>query len=496
MSPSVSPLRPRRRSSKSPLSTADPFTLALQPPPTETPSEKTARLLAERQAKQRSDEIDRLLRQPPPTASAPRGSEYKMVLLGQAGAGKTTVLKQMRLLYDPQAHERDRTGWAKIVLLNLTSSVRVLLETMARFHRERGERRSVELDRRVEGDEVGPKNEQDEAGMSWAAHLGEVVRLEAVMRSELEAFGEEVEIGASTAARGGVEKSPLVLRPGWQERLFTYARRSLSHSRPASDSPPSERDDDEALGLLRTIQPDILALWSSAHCRALRHRGLFLDAQTDAATTYFLDALARILAPGYTPSDEDILHSRVRTLGIAAHTFRVDRSLVYTVYDVGGSRSQRHAWASFLDDVGSIVFLAPLSAFDQPLVEDPSVNRLEDSFALFDQVVRNRLLRRASIVLFLNKIDLLEQKLRSGIQLGRYWGEYRGDNDFEAVWRWFRGKFRDCVREAEERQGGGERRRLYVHTTVATSSTQIRAILMSVKDTVLRENLRVTGLVG
>ncbi len=84
----------------------------------------------------------------------------------------------------------------------------------------------------------------------------------------------------------------------------------------------------------------------------------------------------------------------------------------------------------------------------------------------------------------------------------RYWVEYDGDNDFEAVWRWFRGKFRDALRRVEEEdQTKGERgervkRRLYVHTTVATSTKQIGAILMSVKDGILRENLRVTGLVG
>ncbi|EST07202.1 Guanine nucleotide binding protein (G-protein), alpha subunit [Kalmanozyma brasiliensis GHG001] len=513
MSPSVSP-RARRTPSNSPLSTptttTDPFSLALQPPPTETAAEKAARIQSERLAKQRSDEIDKLLRQPPSTS--PKGREYKMVLLGQAGAGKTTVLKQMRLLYDPQAHERERRGWTKIVLLNTMCSVRVLLETMERFHQERKERRSSELDRlESEGGEVGPKNERNEARMPWAAHLGEVVRLEMAMRRELGAFGEEAEVpdtapGKSGQARplsslegksrGGLEKSPLILRPGWQERLFTYARRSLSHSRTQPESSPSDTDDDPALIFLRTIQSDILSLWSDASCRALRHRGLFLDAQTDSPTTYFLDSLPRILSPTYTPNDEDILHSRVRTLGITSHTFRIDRTLLYTIYDVGGSRSQRHAWASYLDDVGSIIFLAPLSAFDQPLVEDPGVNRLEDSFALFSQVVSNPLLRGASIVLFLNKIDLLEQKLRSGIQLGRYWAAYQGDNDFEAVWRWFRGKFRDCVREVEEKEAEGEKRRLYVHTTVATSSAQIRAILMSVKDTVLRENLRVTGLVG
>ncbi len=70
-----------------------------------------------------------------------------MVLLGQAGAGKTTVLKQMRLLYDPKSHEKDRRGWSRIVLLNLTSSSRVLLQTMARYMEERGERKSAELSR-------------------------------------------------------------------------------------------------------------------------------------------------------------------------------------------------------------------------------------------------------------------------------------------------------------------------------------------------------------
>lgn len=560
MSPSISAPSPRRR--KPVLPSSDPLTLALQPPPNETASEKHARLLAEKHAKQRSDDIDRLLKQhaddavrcgipPIPSSSSSvagskKGRVYKMVLLGQAGAGKTTVLKQMRLLYDPQAHERERRGWGRIVVLNLVASVRVVLETMAVYGEQRragrksvgGEEAAVEAeDSTVKKEKGGEGRERkaleldghsvdaDASGVGgWSKYLPEVVRLERALRSELGAFGEEVVLsgsdtvtttsGKEAAARpsGSSDRSPLLLRPGWQERLFTYARRSLSLASSSTSTPsglatnlPSDiatspaipDDNDEALHLLRRIQPAILALWNdNPQCRTLRRRGLFLDGQCDAATTYFLDAYPRITSPAFHPTDDDIMHSRVRTLGITEDTFRVDRSLVYRIYDVGGSRSQRAAWASFFDDAESVIFMAPLSAFDQPLVEDPATNRLADTFSLFSQVVANPLLRGASVILFLNKIDLLEKKLRQGVKLHRFWPEYGGDNDFEAVWRWFRAKFRDCLRRAEDELGDGARRRLYVHTTVATSTVQIRAILMSVKDSILRENLRVTGLVG
>ncbi|CDR98780.1 hypothetical protein [Sporisorium scitamineum] len=479
MSPSVSSPDLRRRKSKHVMSSADhhdPLTFALLPPANETPAEKQTRLQQEKQAKQRSDEIDKLLlkqQQDDPSHStnashalpsslsasgssnSKKGRVYKMVLLGQAGAGKTTVLKQMRLLYDPQAHEKERRGWTKIVLLNLTTSVRVLMETLSLYHDQRQERKSGEV-ARLEGSAstapldgkqddvgVGPKNEVSAmANMVWVAHLPEIVRLEKRLRNELGAFGEEVQLsgtggtakpssqGKEAAAKISSDRNPLLLRPGWQERLFTYARRSFSITTQAGRAANRQEDsalvndseNNDTLKLFRAIQTEVLALWNDdPRCRALRKRGMFLDGQSDAATSYFLDNYHRITEPAYHPTDEDILHSRVRTLGVTEDVFRVDRSLVYRIYDVGGSRSQRAAWAPFLDDVESIIFLAPLSAFDQPLVEEPSTNRLADTFTLFSQIVTNPLLQHASMILFLNKIDLLEKKLRQGVKLQKYW---------------------------------------------------------------------------
>lgn len=84
--------------------------------------------------------------------------------------------------------------------------------------------------------------------------------------------------------------------------------------------------------------------------------------------------------------------------------------------------------------VNAIIFLAPISAFDQTLAEDPRVNRLEDSMLLWRSVVSNKLLRNVNIILFLNKCDLLKAKLDAGVSLAYHMTSYRDrGNDYESV---------------------------------------------------------------
>lgn len=84
--------------------------------------------------------------------------------------------------------------------------------------------------------------------------------------------------------------------------------------------------------------------------------------------------------------------------------------------------------------VDAIIFLAPISAFDQVLTEDHKVNRLEDSVLLWKAVCSNKLLANVDLVLFLNKCDLLERKLDAGVRLAKYVKSY-GDrsNDLETA---------------------------------------------------------------
>lgn len=96
--------------------------------------------------------------------------------------------------------------------------------------------------------------------------------------------------------------------------------------------------------------------------------------------------------------------------------------------------SQRNAWLPYFDQVNAIIFLAPISCFDERLEEDPRVNRLEDSFILWKAVCSSKLLSRTSLIIFLNKVDILENKIENGVMVNRYLPSY-GDrpNDTQSV---------------------------------------------------------------
>ena len=127
------------------------------------------------------------------------------------------------------------------------------------------------------------------------------------------------------------------------------------------------------------------------------------------------------------PSD-DILHARIQTMGVAEHIFDVDihgKSVTWHLFDVGGARGQRHSWVPYFDDANAIIFVAPISAFDQVcfalplfshvllisrfifpqyLEEDPRTNRIDDSLQLFTQICSNALLKNVHLVLFLSML--------------------------------------------------------------------------------------------
>ena len=65
---------------------------------------------------------------------------------------------------------------------------------------------------------------------------------------------------------------------------------------------------------------------------------------------------------------DDILHARIQTMGVAEHVFDVNihgKMVTWHLYDVGGARGQRHTWVPYFDDANAIIFVAPVSAFDQ-----------------------------------------------------------------------------------------------------------------------------------
>ena len=100
---------------------------------------------------------------------------------------------------------------------------------------------------------------------------------------------------------------------------------------------------------------------------------------------------------------------------------------------------------TILITVNAIIFLAPISAFDQTLAEDPKVNRLEDSMLLWKSVVSNKLLENVNIILFLNKVDLFKQKLARS-PLSNYFPDYSGGNDVNRAAKYLLWRFNQVNR--------------------------------------------------
>ncbi|KIM47717.1 hypothetical protein M413DRAFT_439393 [Hebeloma cylindrosporum] len=252
-------------------------------------------------------------------------------------------------------------------------------------------------------------------------------------------------------------------------------------------------DPDDPVHSLNACAPTMQELWRDPQVRKrLQEKRLRLE----ESSGFYLDEIPRITAKKYIPTDPDVLKARLKTMGVVEHTFLIpsgsNRGVEWRIYDVGGARNQRQAWAPYFEDVNAIIFLAPISVFDQVLTEDPRVNRLEDSLLLWKSVVSNKLLANGNIVLFLNKCDLLQAKLEAGVRLNHHMISY-GDrpNDYDSVSKYFRNKF-GVIHQSYT---PNKERELYIHFTAVTDTRKTATIISAVRDIIIKGNLRNMRLV-
>lgn len=164
-------------------------------------------------------------------------------------------------------------------------------------------------------------------------------------------------------------------------------------------------------------------LWSDPAVKETQLRGN--EFQLIDCAQYFLDKIDEMRDVCYKPSDDDVLQSRTKTLGIHTETI-VYNNVNFELIDVGGQREQRAKWIEALSDgVTAVIFLTDVSAYDMMLAEDRTVNRLRESIDLLGQVWTKSPLRDKSIILFLNKQDKLEKKVHEQrTRLETYFPEY------------------------------------------------------------------------
>ncbi|KAH7888972.1 G-protein alpha subunit [Phlebopus sp. FC_14] len=403
--------------------------------------------------------------------------QVKVMLLGQAESGKSTLQKQFQLYYAHQTLDHERPLWRPVVYFNIIKAVRMILDELDY------ELSNLEHDRSTEGQAVA------HALAPLGDVRGEISRLRTklvALISMEDSLASELSNGVSvTGGRTGV-----FVRAGWQA-LVTPLSPNRSRALPATGGPTPAvaHVTNLASRTLISAQNEIDELWKHPAVRILlNNRRIRLD----ESAPFFLDNIKRISQPDYLPTTVDLLNVRLQTLGVAEHSFDIElcgSRYNWLMYDVGGAR---HAWVPYFDDATAIIFLAPISAFDQYLEEDAKTNRVDDSLQLFTAICSNKLLKNSHLVLLLNKTDLLKKKLEAGIKVRKYITSY-GDrpNTYADVSEYFRAHFIQV-----HRRNDIGRRALYAasHFTSMLDIRATQSIIVNVGEAIIRSHIARTGL--
>ncbi|KAJ7650069.1 guanine nucleotide binding protein, alpha subunit [Roridomyces roridus] len=456
----------------------------------ETLEERRARLEAEAEAKRVSEMIDEELRQERERLRRSRG-DVKLLLLGQAESGKSTLQKQFQLMYKPNSIDQERSSWRTVIYFNVVHSLKHILSTLEAwddaFVDDPNSQSTGYYEKSKASASSSPASGRSNRMVSLRNRLSPLLASDQPLADRLSGG-----ITVSGSGKGGV-----FVRSGWQARtvdkLGKNKKSDVDYHRGREGYMASAEDVllDEVGRMLSILKDDIRELWAHPTVKGLiMKRKLKLDEWSE----FFLKDISRIAAPEYVPTTDDILHARIQTMGVAEHIFDVDlhgKSVTWHLFDVGGARGQRHSWIPYFDTANAIIFVAPVSAFDQYLEEDPRTNRIDDSLQLFTQVCSNALLKSVHLVLFLNKTDLLKSKLDNGLRVQKYitsFGERA--NDYETVVQYFRAHFLQVHRRNNE-----NRRVLYTHFTSVVDTKATQRIIGNVRDSIFRGYLQSAALV-
>lgn len=323
--------------------------------------------------------------------------KIKLLLLGAGESGKSTIFKQMRVLYGAPLTDEEKRQVTPVVYSNTITSMKMLTEACT--------------DMGYEGD-VLPENKEHFEMVSKADDNG------------------EIDIPLGTA-----------LKALWED-------------------------------------PGVLMAW--------KRRAEFQIVESVKA--YFRE-LDRIMQPDYVATQQDMLLARVRTSGIVTEKYVIDGS-PFEMYDVGGQRNERKKWIHCFDDVTAVIFVAALSEYDQVLFEDATTNRMDEAIGLFEEICNNRYFENSSMILFLNKRDLFEEKILvvdiASVESYKDFDTEFGSKDYyDAGCKFFLDKFL-AVNTNEERV-------IYHHITCATDSQNVQIVFNACKDIILRGNLKDSG---
>eukprot|EP00029_Vermamoeba_vermiformis_P014584 TRINITY_DN9698_c0_g1_i1.p1 TRINITY_DN9698_c0_g1~~TRINITY_DN9698_c0_g1_i1.p1 ORF type:complete len:357 (+),score=105.17 TRINITY_DN9698_c0_g1_i1:42-1112(+) len=230
------------------------------------------------------------------------------------------------------------------------------------------------------------------------------------------------------------------------------------------------------------IAADITSLWGDAGIKTAFSRSS--EYQLGDSAEYYIENVKRLAESGYVPNDQDVLRSRVMTTGIIETAFEVNKTR-FRLVDVGGQRSERKKWMHCFTDVAAVLFCVALSEYDLKLIEDNKTPRMNESLKLFGEICNSRWFVETSMILFLNKSDLFQEKIEK-VPLNVAFADYTGKQTFEDTTEFIKKKFVEMNKDMKKI--------IYCHITCATDTNNVKVVFEAVKDTVLQKALKDSGL--
>mmetsp|Transcript_7302 Transcript_7302/g.11108 ORF Transcript_7302/g.11108 Transcript_7302/m.11108 type:complete len:359 (-) Transcript_7302:319-1395(-) len=241
------------------------------------------------------------------------------------------------------------------------------------------------------------------------------------------------------------------------------------------DSKPREMNSKVALAISK--------LWKdNAIQNVFRQRSSF---QLNDSAPYYFERVLEVGKEGYIPTEDDVMRSRARTTGVIQNKFIIDGNHFH-MFDVGGQRSERKKWIHCFEGVSAVLYVCAISAYDQVLFEDGETNRIVEAINLFDEIISSRWFETASTILFLNKRDIFQEKIKiTPITVSPPFAEYTGGNTYDETTLFIQDVFEE--RNTKDRP-------LYTHVTCATDRSNVNFVFNSVKTTIMSKGLADAGL--
>lgn len=373
--------------------------------------------------------------------------KVKLLLLGTGESGKSTIFKQMRILYGNQKTPDDLKMYGVVIRSNIVTAVRKLCLLT----------RDLGLEGKLD----------EESAEATAADLQDVSGM-----TPREAYDQIVSYLVDNNAKQPYPPIPKEQQD--QDWVGNSARAGMQAN-------------NDAHHFLQHVEA-IRVLWQSSVIKDVWQQRA--QANINDSHNVYLDNLTRIASPKFKPTEQDILISRVRTTQATVERFMIG-GIEFEVYDVGGQRSERRKWINCFDNVDAVIFVAALSEYDQTLAEAKKQNRMVEALTLFESLVKNAHFTDTSIMLFLNKKDIFGEKIMySGIADSPYFSDYAGPKrDFDHGVLYFIQKFEEHLEEDEFNDS-------FIHVTCATDTNNMEFVLDSSKTIIMTDNLRRAGFLG